>query len=72
MMAMLMLAAQPRGADPEFRATIELLLFALGGAMTLGVVGFLVWLVRQMLKEDRETREREAREAREGSGGDRA
>jgi hypothetical protein len=69
MMARLLLAAQPRGADPEFRTTIELLLFALGGAMTLGVICFLVWLVRQMLKEDRETHEREARE---GTGGDRA
>lgn len=68
MIAMLMLAAQPRGADPEFRATIELLLFALGGAMTLGVVLFLVWLVRQMLKEDRETREREARGESGGDG----
>lgn len=45
--------------DMEFRATIELILFVLGGSMTVGVIVFAIWLVRQMFREER-NRQKEA------------
>lgn len=41
--------------DTEFRATVELLLLCMGGAMTLALIVFVIWLIRQMLREDRES-----------------
>lgn len=53
--------------DPEFGATIQLLLFVLGGAMTIGLVGFVIWLVRQMFREER-ARLTQEREGDDGQG----
>ncbi len=49
------------GPDMEFRATIELVLFVMGGAMTIGVLIFGIWLLKQMRREEK---------AREQSGDD--
>lgn len=51
--------------DVSFGPTVEIVLFALGVAMTLGVLGVVVFLVRAMLREDRER----ARGDRGGKGG---
>ena len=57
-----LLTAAPRTADRErvmqgdYAASVEPLLLVLGLVLTLVVGGFLVWLVRQMIREDRQAR----------------
>lgn len=46
-------ATAPQG---DFRPSLEPILMIMGGLMTLVVGAFLVWLVRQMLREDRQAR----------------
>jgi len=64
-----MIATQPPIVPPEgeFIRTLEPLLLALGGVMTLGLCIFLVWLVRTMLREDRATKREEAQRAAEST-----
>lgn len=50
----MMPAPQQAPAPPgDFVTTLEPMLLILGGAMTIAVGIFLVWLIRQMLREDR-------------------
>ncbi len=49
-------AERPRVMQGDYAASVEPLLLVLGAVMTLVVGGFLVWLVRQMVREDRQAR----------------
>lgn len=50
--------------DQEFNLSVEWLLVGMGAMMTLGVLIFALWLLRQMLREERAHSKRD-----EGKGG---